>query len=328
MDKKALYNLLGKYLDGRCTPEESKLIDDWLELLNDNKSFAAYTRADLDSIHNRIWEKIQQDISTTGVPEKAAPLKPTAAPARAIRMVRWVAAACVIGVVSFIGFYNYRQNAMPKETAFTNIIPPSGMITRSNNGAVALPLTLEDSSTVLLQPGTVLHYPVHFQDAKREVYLEGEAFFQVSKNARRPFYIYHNNLVTHVLGTSFTINTQKEGNKAEVAVVTGRVEVSENSQLIHAQANTKPAGVILTPNQKVIYTQQSRTFVSSIVDKPLLVKNNEPVAFNFQNSTVANVLTALSKAYGIETVAENENINKCTFTGDISAEDLYGKLDI
>ncbi|HTL07632.1 MAG TPA: FecR family protein, partial [Chitinophagaceae bacterium] len=180
----------------------------------------------------------------------------------------------------------------------------------------------------LLQPGTVLHYPVHFQDAKREVYLEGEAFFQVAKNARRPFYIYHNNLVTHVLGTSFTINTQKEGNKAEVAVVTGRVEVSENSQLIHAQANAKPAGVILTPNQKVIYTQQSRTFVSSIVDKPVLVKNNEPVAFNFQNSTVANVLTALSKAYGIETVAENENINKCTFTGDISAEDLYGKLDI
>jgi transmembrane sensor len=229
MDKKALYNLLGKYLDGRCTPEETKLIDDWLELLQDDQSFAAYTRSDLDVIHSRIWEKIQAQTFVPKIIEEPILQKPEAGRSRSLVIGRWVAAACVAGIMAFAGYRILQVTKSTDQTDFASIIPSTGMLKQVNRSAVAVKLVLEDSSVVMLDPGTTLNYPLHFEKSKREVYLEGKAFFEVSKNAKRPFYIYHNSLVTHVIGTSFVINTRKEGNKAEVSVLTGRVEVSEGS---------------------------------------------------------------------------------------------------
>jgi hypothetical protein len=99
------------------------------------------------------------------------------------------------------------------------------------------------------------------------VYLEGEALFTVSKNPNRPFFVYNNQIVTQVLGTSFTV--QNKNGKIEVAVKTGRVAVYENGEQINLnEVEQKSNGVIITPNQKVTYYQQERHFVTSIVDQP------------------------------------------------------------
>ncbi len=324
MEKKALYDLLGKYLSNTCTPEETELVDNWLEILQENKSFASYTTQDLDAIHDRIWQKIQAQTGHLQKPEIVAPHR------RIItaKLIKWAVAASVIAVMVLISFRYYRHTNTTEPNSFASIIPASGMINKTNTSGAPVKLMLEDNSTIVLEPGTILHYPVHFQADKREVYLEGKALFEVSKNAKQPFFIYHNHLVTHVIGTKFIINTKRVNKEAEVVVLSGRVEVSENLKLVTASQKPKSNGVILTPNQKVIYLQDSRLFIAAIADKPIPVAGNETENFDFDNTEIGQVLQAISKEYAIDLVTENERINNCTFTGDITKLDLYSKLDI
>lgn len=325
MDKKALYNLLGKYLNNTCSQEERDLVDHWLDLLQEDKSFAAYTQKDLNVIGDRIWLKIQAQTFQNNEAEKPAANRRRLI----ITLSRWAVAASVVAVISFTAYQFAKRNSTSNgQDNFASIIPASGMVKEENTTSKSIRKMLEDSSVVVLEPGTVLNYPVHFAQGKREVYLQGKAFFQVSKNAKRPFYIYHNNLVTHVIGTSFIINTLRQNKEAEVLVITGRVEVSENARLVAKPTQAKIKGVILTPNQKVVYVSDSRSFVSSIVERPVPVKNDHNADFDFNNVEISQVLAAISKEYGIEIITENDNINKCTFTGDIAIPELYTKLDI
>ncbi len=321
MDKKTLYDLLGKYLNNTCTQRERNLIDHWLELLQEDKAFASYTKDDLDAIHSRMWQKIQAQTYGVNAREQKE--------YRRFKMnwLAWTAAASVAGILLFAGLRFFQSKEAVKQPGFASIIPRQGMLTKTNADSKPLAVRLEDSSVVVLEPGTTLNYPERFLPAKREVYLQGKAFFDVSKNSKRPFFIYHNNLVTHVLGTSFTIDTKKLANEAEVSVRTGRVEVSENAALV-AGSNRKMKGVILTPNQKVVYATDSRSFVSSVVDKPVPVKQIAAGEFRFHESKLAAIFSTLSSEYGIDIVSENENINNCTFTGNLAKNDLYTKLDI
>src|SRR4029077_14541011 len=136
--------------------------------------------------------------------------------------------------------------------SFAALIPDS-MITKTNSGDHQEIVNLSDGSRVTMQPHSVLHYARKFSTDKREVYLQGEAFFRVAKNPSKPFLVYYNNLVTKVLGTSFNVNTNALTGNIEVSVKTGRVQVYENKQLIN---DSKNKAVILTPNQKVIYKTQ------------------------------------------------------------------------
>jgi transmembrane sensor len=322
MSKTALYNLLGKYLNNTCTTEERQMIDNLLELSDENKIFATYSETDLNTIHSRIWAKIQAETSLVNN-VAAAPVVPFYKK-KIIQLA--IAASLVAGIIFVAVNFIYNPHYTTAKD-FAAIIPKSGMITKANNTGKAITIALEDSSTIVIEPGTTLNYPEHFAAGKREVYLEGKAFFAVAKNAKRPFYIYHNNLITHVIGTSFTINTKKQNKEVEVAVLTGRVEVSENAALLKDQNNKIENGVVLTPNQKVTYSVTTRIFVASLVDQPLPLVNKKPESFNFENEEMVHVLSAISKEYAIDVITENESINKCTFTGNITRQDLYSKLD-
>lgn len=141
-------------------------------------------------------------------------------------------------------------------------------------------------------------------------------------------------MVTRVLGTSFNIKMNKETRQVEVAVRTGRVEVYENKPAEKVVPSKKDNGVILLPNQKVIYDQDTRHFVSSLVDDPLPLtvelrnKKNKVESFVFEETPLKTVLESFEKTYGIEIVVENENLYNCLFTGDVSQQNLYTRLNI
>jgi type II secretory pathway component GspD/PulD (secretin) len=92
--------------------------------------------------------------------------------------------------------------------------------------------------------------------------------------------------------------------------------------------------VILLPNQKVFYDQHTRQFVPSIVDVPLPIinemndKKTLPETAVFDAAPLKTVFGSLEKTYGIEIVVETDNIYKCLFTGDVSQQDLYTRLDV
>lgn len=247
---------------------------------------------------------------------------------------RWMAAASValllIAASLFYVWSNERGN-----DSFASLIP-GNTNEYKNTGDQPGVLTLDDGSIVWLAPGSTLHYPAQFAGDKREVYLEGEAFFEVTKNTRQPFLVYYNDIVTKVLGTSFKINTNGSTGNIEVAVRTGKVQVYENEML--TERRSTGIAVIVTPNQKAIYKKENRHFETTLVDEPQSIIadagaggdfSKEAVSsFVFEQEKLLHVFNQVEKSYGIEIVTENAAINDCVFTGDVSSNDLYTKLQI
>lgn len=250
---------------------------------------------------------------------------------RRAKLIRWMAVAATIVVVLF-SVYLLKENR--QKDGVSNAAQSKAMKEFANADKKPIKIKLEDGSFVTLQPGSTVHYPTHFSSGKREVYLDGEAFFEVSKNPTSPFFVYNKNIVTRVLGTSFTVKLNKETQQVEVAVRTGKVEVYENNTEAKTNASSKGNGVILLPNQKVVYDEAGHQFVSSLVEKPLpvIIESNDkkkmPENTAFDETPLKAVFTQLEKSYGLEIIVENEAIYNCLFTGDVSQENLYARLDI
>ncbi|MGB3006133.1 MAG: FecR family protein [Chitinophagaceae bacterium] len=245
---------------------------------------------------------------------------------RTFKLWHWAAAASVLLVIS-VAYYFLSFNK--KEISFTAAIPANNVQNKNTSDSIQL-IVLSDGSKITLQPNSILHYPEKFSDSSREVYLEGKAFFEVTRNPQKPFLVYSKHIITRVLGTSFFINTETASGNEEVSVRTGKVQVSENTNM---QAGSKQLiPVIITPNQKAIYEPEKRLFETTIVEKPQpLIKeaheNESPASvitrFVYEQENLAIVFRQLERAYGIEIIPENPNLNNCVFTGDIADEDLF-----
>jgi transmembrane sensor len=323
MDRTAFHNLLKRYLEGKCTEEEYHIIDKWYELL-DSEIPVSLDKAEWNEVENRLWNKIQVETGSSTA------IKQEHKKNFGFKRMGWLSVAAIISAI-IIGAYLY--TAQNKSTgSIESEKVHEGLSEEKNLTDKTRQLTLEDGSRVTLQPGSKIAFPKRFPMNKREVYLEGEAFFEVTKNATRPFFVYNNNLVARVLGTSFNIKIIN--NKIEVVVKTGRVAVYENGKRISlTDEQKKENGVIVTPNQKVTYYTEDRHFVTSLADAPVPItppENNdkaEEINFVFDDTPLSEVLQAIEKTYGIEIILANDNLKTCPFTGDITKPNLYNKLE-
>jgi transmembrane sensor len=249
-----------------------------------------------------------------------------------VRKYRWAIAACIGGFIA-VGSYLMAGKIIDHSDGQASKHFAKALHEQANHTTSPMTVSMEDGSRVILHPGSALHMPDHFLQDKREVYLQGEAFFEISKDPNRGFFVYYNNLVTHVLGTSFSIKKDNKKKLVEVSVVSGKVQVYENRELLKAESDKPGNGVILMPNQKVIYQEEERQFSTTLVSNPVPVARDsihlmKEGDFIFEDSPLLKVFRSLETHYGIEIVPENENIYGCLFTGDLTKQSLYDKLDI
>ena len=242
----------------------------------------------------------------------------------------FLAAASVLLVVAF----SYLLFPIKKTVSFASIIPSENIIQKINNSNKPFEIHLADGSLIILKPHASVYYSNRFSDNKREVFLEGDAFFDVFKDKQRPFLVYSGLVVTKVLGTSFSIKNTTSGG-TEVEVRSGKVQVFENKELTGKENSNVPT-VLLLPNQKVVYKTESKNFETKLVDSPVLVKvidnyvseSNEHVQFVFNRNNLKTIIEEFQRNYGVEIIVENEDLNNCVFTGDVTEQDLYTKLKI
>lgn len=326
MNRRAFYHLLQRYSEGSCTDEEKKLVEQWYELLDDDHE-PAISNEEIKLTVDRLWPVIQEKT----IPQPVAPEKPVR---RIPVYVRWIGAAAAIAAISF-SIYWFTGN--PKYfPSFEEDVVTEDLTRSINNLSIPDTLYLPDQSMVVLEPGAKLYYPDSFALSKREVYLEGNAFFKVTRNPASPFYVYSNNIVTQVLGTSFFVKTNTATQDVEVSVRTGKVAVYENESKPNKSKRTEESiGVILKPNQKVIYNRNDGHFRTTLADVPLpFVPNNQQeemvteLNFVFEETPITKVLSFLENAYHIEIITENDNIGKSLFSGDIKGQNLFDQLEI
>ena len=193
-------------------------------------------------------------------------------------------------------------------------------------------ISLSDGTRVSLEPRSRLKYAVEFKNRPyRKVYLAGEAFFDVAKNPKQPFYVYANEVVTKVLGTSFRVKAYDDERNVVVSVKEGKVSVYSEEGQEETQDIRKPElnGVILMPNQQVLYKRTDHSFNKTLVETPAMLE--EPGVsynFNFNNAPVQEVFDVLTAAYGVEIIFDDELMKHCYLTAPLGNEPLFGKLDI
>ena len=207
------------------------------------------------------------------------------------------------------------------------------LIEKINNSSNSITVRLPDSSTVVLRPHTSISYNEDFEKGKkREVYLSGEAFFNVTKNPDRPFFVYANELITKVLGTSFIVKAFDCDKEVEVTVKTGKVSVftrtDESAKL--NQSNSELGGVIITPNQKILFSRNEVRIKKSLVESPEIIASAVLPApmLKFQDISVSQIFDNLEQTYGIDIVYDEELLGSCLLTASFSNENLYDKIDL
>lgn len=343
LDKNKYNELLKKYLDGDIKHQEK---DELFKMIASEKN------------NGWLTDFIYKDVETNEIPSVNMPsdiaedilgnilisekhTNQLFIPSARIQFIKKLSIAAIFLVIAFGAFTLY-NNRLSKnfQSNFESSIPQNNII-KTNTHTFPIEMVMEDGSTVKLAPKSSLSYPLKFSNTKREVYLTGEAFFVVTKNPEKPFFVYYNNIVTKVLGTSFTIKTNNRTNNVEVSVKTGKVQVFENKYKAKDRMVREDfKSVIVIPNQKAMYNPLQRIFQTTIADSihPLIYKLDGDGSFNkskinatfiyAQATSLKSIFLQLEKVYGIELVVENENIYNCVFTGDVSRQEMLDKLHI
>jgi transmembrane sensor len=281
-----------------------------------------------NNAYNRAQQIIERILSEDHAGAKIVPLETSPTTKR-----WWLAAAATIATLVVAGYILWNWKPQATQHHFTAHNPAQTVQEEVNLGTDIRQVTLDDSTRVTLHPGAHLIYPIHFSPAKREVYLTGEAFFEVTKDRSRPFFVYSKTLVTEVVGTSFTVRANNTLQTSEVAVVTGKVSVEQNEEDQNLLQRLLPTRnkVVLTPNHRAVYQSSTEELVVRLVEKPLplAIENMPASAFRFHSVALAGVLKDIADVYGIEIEVQNDRIKQCTFTGDLSeVDDLYTRLEL
>jgi len=246
---------------------------------------------------------------------------------RPLRLASWwrVAAAVLLCAIG-LGWYASRLHSAETDIAIRKpsaISPAVSNIEVYNNSKVARLVNLEDGSTIILQPNGKLSYPEKFAAEKREVHLSGEAFFEVSKNRKRPFLVYTNDIVTEVVGTSFRIKAADDQPEVEVFVKTGEVHVRQ----IKAKDDSAAENVVLLPNQSVSYVK-SRNLFEKPENKDIPKRAIEYLNFDFSDASVGTIFSTLENAYGVTIDYPQDALRDCYLSTSLSDEPLLSKLKI
>lgn len=179
-------------------------------------------------------------------------------------------------------------------------------------------VTLPDGSTVWLNRNSTMSYPAAFDGAERHVELDGQAFFEVTKNPSQPFVIATNRTETRVLGTSFDLRSYSDEGNDEIVVATGKVSFGE----LNDEENT----VILEPGDKGTYAvTEDLTSKSSNTEENFLAWKDLKLTFN--NASIEEVEHDLEMVYDIDLVVTNPE-EVCSITDNFDGNTLEEVLTV
>lgn len=200
----------------------------------------------------------------------------------------------------------------------------------TNSKSRPMLIKLSDASKVTLAPGSRLTYPANFNNEKnRQVHLTGEAFFDITKDPSKPFLVFAEDIVTKVLGTSFTVKAYPSSKLLTVEVKTGKVAVfsKQDPQLDSKINNTDLAGIVLVPNQKAILERGAAKMVKTLVEKPeIVLPKSEIPHFNFEDTPASEAFAIIGKAYGIKIIYDEDILKDCPVTAPLDNQTLNEKL--
>lgn len=231
------YELIARYLSGTCNADEQQQVREWIREYPDV----------MDEL-SLIWQQVPSDEFTPDlekalrkVNQRIDAKEPKRSRVRLYTLLASVAAVAAVVILILINNINVSKDVT---------IDPL-LLTLSSGTEETLEYTLPDGSKIWLNRSSALHYPETFEGDLREVYLEGEAFFEVSPDAERPFIIHANHTLTRVVGTSFGIRAVKGADEVIVTVSTGVINFSAEGKTTPIELRQGEQGICNPEQQKL-----------------------------------------------------------------------------
>ncbi len=299
-------NTFKQFLRDQCDPNDVREIIYWINseearlfLDKEFDNFKGQDEIDFDSneVFTNILSNIQKHdlekklISSIEEPEvKQVTLSPPVKTKRTSEYAWMVAAGVAIVLLTFLGGYYTNEFSPGSKEPVAKVFENNSYITKSTESGQKLSFHLSDGTHVKLNSNSLLHFLPSYGAEKREVWLEGEAFFEVAENANKPFIVNSNQISTIALGTSFTVRAFNP-EKNEVFLLTGIVNVKLNENPTKQQ--------VLNPLEKVSYNIEKLAFELRHFDKDLETAWKDGTLV-FNQSPYEEVIKKLETWYGIE----------------------------
>ncbi len=177
-------------------------------------------------------------------------------------------------------------------------------------------LVLADGTKVFLNSGSEIRYPEVFGKDRREVFLRGEAWFEVAKDSGRKFLVHAGAMDVKVLGTSFNVKAYEKLETVATTLVEGSVEIACDGESFR-----------IVPGEQFVYDKNSREANVMMVDTELYTSWKDGY-YKFRQATLEEIMTTLSLWYGLNVFYQNESAKHVEFTGKVKRyEDIRTLLD-
>jgi len=312
--------------------------EELLSILNEHPHYR-----DQRELFKAYWEKDRNEYQASSalfkkVQEKIKAKEATSQTRVSHHRIWYSTAAALILIIGGIAYLRHSAQQPQNIAATTHWLQTT---TRPTQKDV---LTLPDGTVVTLNSATTIKYPDHFGDSTREVYLEGEAYFNVNKDPGHPFIIHADKMNIRVLGTSFNVKSYKNEPSGEATLITGSIEVT---------LNDRPSDrIILKPKEKLIvqnnrFTRKQPHLAQTISDSAgkstryaltnlTYFHNNVNTVVEtswvenklvFSNKDFIDISGDLERWYGVHIEFMTERAKHYNFSGYFEKETLPEALD-
>jgi ferric-dicitrate binding protein FerR (iron transport regulator) len=333
-----------RYLIGQLTGDDLNRFMDWLEAGEENRAlFSMYqdiwnmekVRHKLtDAVEKRDWDRLRSKLEAVQKP--VIKLNPAGRPG----FNRWLKVAAVFFMgfsISWLIFSVYSVDTSPT-AVYNEVSTPLGSKSK---------IRLPDGSEVVLNAGSKLRYPQAFQKDSREVFLEGEAFFNVSHDAKCKFLVNTKDIAIKVYGTKFNVKAYASDKTVETTLVDGKVSVV--SKIEGGRHDKKE--ILLKPNQRLVLykqggnggeapsgavstveagtksdSQQPKLIVSRHVD-PEYYTSWKDGRLIIRSERLEHLAVKLERRYDVHIHFNNDRVKEYRFTGIIENETVEQVFD-
>lgn len=288
-----------------------------------NLSMKDYKIADEES--NDLWDRIEKEIDLTDdIPSdtKIIPINSTSILRRSAEKKRfnfqWVKIASILLllVIASVVWIEFNTPSQSSESVSQE------MVAKETELGMKSLITLSDGTQVTLNSGSKLSYHPHFNAKSRDVYLEGEAYFDVAKDIKRPFNVHAGDIITTALGTEFNVNSYQDGDKGIlIALVEGKVEVKRKDVL---NADTADQYILL-PGDLANYQAQEKTFTLSRFDIKEQTAWKDGNLY-FSNADEDEVYQRLERWYGVKFENRNNSGKKWDYSAEFKNQNIHQVL--
>ncbi|GAT62008.1 FecR family protein [Paludibacter jiangxiensis] len=300
------YNkLLEKFLRKEATSEETRRLTEWF--------CQPDTKEKLSGFYAEKWEEAAASMDAALQNSMLENIRSEMSPGRH----RWslpfgklmkYAAAAVIPVMLGVGAYLLIANLAHDNN--------KEMIVSVENGQKAN-LQLPDGTKVWLNSGSSIRYDKSYNQHDRIIALEGEAYFEVAKDKKRPFIVKANAVSVRAVGTAFDVKAYTNDDAITTTLIEGKVNVFDKTTTSQ-----------LLPNQKITFNKSNHTFDKvQVYDAAIagLWKNNQ---LAFDSETLEDIAKVLERMYNIQVVFDSEQIKQIRFSGKIKNNSLESVLQL